>query len=161
MPTYASFIVPQFRASLTQLRACIEVCPEPHWRGTIGRYPFWHVAFHALMFVDCYLAPGNDAFVPRLEFLPAGRAELEEEFPSREMSRAELLRYADALLTEVAPGVERETEASLAGPSGFSHLPISRAELHVYNLRHVQHHTGQLSAFLRRAGVDVRWVKTA
>jgi uncharacterized damage-inducible protein DinB len=53
-----------------------------------------------------------------------------------------------------------ETAESLWGPSGFPGRPATRAELHVYNIRHVMHHAGQLSAFLRRvdASIDPRWV---
>ena len=54
--------------------------------------------------------------------------------------------------------LDAETEGSLGGPSGFARRAFSRLEMHLYNLRHIQHHTGQLSAFLRRAGVDTRWV---
>lgn len=37
-------------------------------------------------------------------------------------------------------------------------VTAARGELHLYNLRHVQHHTGQLSAYLRRIGQVPRWV---
>ena len=39
--------------------------------------------------------------------------------------------------------------ASLAAPTGFGR-GFSRAEIHVYNVRHVQHPTGQLTAHARR-----------
>jgi uncharacterized damage-inducible protein DinB len=29
-------------------------------------------------------------------------------------------------------------------------VDLSRGELHIYNIRHVQHHAGQMSAYLRR-----------
>lgn len=161
MPTdYARFVVPQFEAALAQLTACIRVCPPEHWDATIGKYPFWHVAYHALMYVDCYLAPSNDAFVPRPQYLPAGRAELEDEFPSRHFAQSEILAYAQQLRTEVAPAINRETPATLEGPSGFAHIPITRAEHHLHSIRHIQHHTGQLSAVLRRHNIATPWVKT-
>jgi hypothetical protein len=43
-----------------------------------------------------------------------------------------------------------ETADTFQGPSGFPYRPSTRGELHLYNLRHIQHHTGQLSAYLRR-----------
>jgi hypothetical protein len=50
-----------------------------------------------------------------------------------------------------------ETRESLERESGFRWLPFSRSELHVYNIRHVQHHTGQLSAYVRgRYGLAMR-----
>lgn len=39
-------------------------------------------------------------------------------------------------------------------------VPVSRAELHLYNLRHVQHGAAQLNLLLRQAGVvPPGWVK--
>jgi hypothetical protein len=49
-----------------------------------------------------------------------------------------------------------ETRQSLEGSSGFSRRQFSRGELHLYNLRHVQHHSGQLSAALRRLNLALQ-----
>jgi hypothetical protein len=50
----------------------------------------------------------------------------------------------------------------LAGPSGFRRRKCSRAELHVYNVRHIQHHAAQLILRLRLdTDVDVPWVGQA
>jgi hypothetical protein len=58
-------------------------------------------------------------------------------------------------------GVAKETARSLAGESGFPWIPFPRLELHIYNIRHIQHHAGQLGAFLRRNKVKgVGWVGT-
>ncbi|KPJ52053.1 hypothetical protein AMJ39_08795 [candidate division TA06 bacterium DG_24] len=44
-------------------------------------------------------------------------------------------------------------------PSGFPWLPFNRFELHLYNIRHIQHHAGQLIERLRSQGVtDFEWV---
>jgi hypothetical protein len=37
----------------------------------------------------------------------------------------------------------------LDAASGFDWLPFNRFELHLYNMRHLQHHTGQLTERLR------------
>lgn len=42
-----------------------------------------------------------------------------------------------------------ESEADLACESGFGR-PFSRAEMHLYNIRHIQHHTGARAAHIRR-----------
>ena len=44
-------------------------------------------------------------------------------------------------------------------PGGGLH-PTGRAEPHLYNLRHVKHHAGQLSTSLRRIGVDTAWARS-
>lgn len=153
----------QFEAAFAMLVDCIEKCPEASWDGTIAKYPFWHAAYHTLCFVDVYLERSDEAWLPHAEFHPKGRQELDDEYPSRRFSREELLAYAAFCREKIARvpgnGVGAETEESLSGPSGFPWLPFSRAELHVYNTRHIQHHAGQLGAFLRRAGVELKWVK--
>jgi hypothetical protein len=55
--------------------------------------------------------------------------------------------------------IAAETEASLKGPCRFARRTITRAELHVYNMRHVQHHAAQLSLRLRlNAKIDIPWI---
>ncbi len=46
--------------------------------------------------------------------------------------------------------IAAETPESLAGPSGFPWYEITRGEFHLNNIRHIQHHTGALYAYLRR-----------
>ncbi len=42
----------QFEAGLCMIGDCVEKCPEEHWEGMIGRWPFWLVAYHVLCFAD-------------------------------------------------------------------------------------------------------------
>jgi hypothetical protein len=155
-------IASQTLAGLAMLRQTIECCPDHAWDQPVGVYPFWQVAYHVLCYVDFYSAPDNDSWRPdqRPDGLhPLGRTELDEEFPSRRFERTELLPYTDKCKEIVLGALARETESSLRGPSGFAHLPMPRLELYLYTLRHLQHHTGQLGALLRRIGVDTGWRK--
>jgi hypothetical protein len=45
--------------------------------------------------------------------------------------------------------------------SGFSWLPFDKLELQFYNIRHLQHHVGELSDSLGRVGVEIDWVGMA
>ena len=73
--------------------------------------------------------------------------------------KATIKEYLRACMAKAAAVVAAESQASLAGESGFPWLPFPRLELHLYNIRHVQHHTGQLIACLRRSGArGVGWV---
>lgn len=170
MPDYRALTHSQFRAALAMLEQCIARCPDEHWDATIGKYPFWQVAYHTLCFVDCYLSPSNDDFTRQVEARqgsghngfnpqPRGMAELDDEYPSRRFTREEMMHYAALCRAKLDATIPNESDETLAGPSGFSWLKFSRAEAHLYNLRHVCHHTGQLSAALRRAGVETSWVK--
>ena len=82
------------------------------------------------------------------------------------LSQEETRAYVAICRQKVRTALATETPASLAGPSGFSWRRFSRGELHIYNIRHVQHHAGQMSAHLRRvagATLDLKalpWVAT-
>lgn len=156
----------QMRAALEMLKTCITHCPDDHWDTPIAKYPFWQVAYHTLCFVDVYLSPSDTAWAPMLDtperpgLHPRGRAELEEEYPSRRFARDELLAYAEICHEKITRTFAAETAETLAGPSGFPRLTFTRAELHLYNLRHIQHHAGALAAFLHREGGSVKWVRS-
>ena len=176
MPSFRTLTHSQFRAALAMLEQCITRCPDEHWDATIGKYPFWQVVYHTLCFVDCYLSPSNDDFTrtvearqkaesagappPAFNPQPRGMAELDDEYPSRRFTREEMIQYAAICRAKLDATIPNESDETLDGPSGFPWLAkLSRAELHLYNLRHVCHHTGQLSAALRRVGVETGWVK--
>lgn len=149
----------QLDAALHMLEECIRACPAGRWKGKVGKYAFWHVAYHTLYCTDLYTARTMEEWSTHPRFHPGGKADVEGEYPTRTMTRAELLDYTTHVRRLVQASLRRETDASLRGPAGFRWLAFSRAELPLYNLRHVQHHAGQLSAFLRRAKVATRWAK--
>jgi hypothetical protein len=93
---------------------------------------------------------------------PRRRRTIEHDRQHRLNHRDETLAYLAACRQKLLETIGSETPESLQGASGFSRLPFSRGELHLYNIRHVQHHTGQLSAYLRRIVEDGErwWVKT-
>ena len=69
------------------------------------------------------------------------------------------LQYARAKAQET---IARESAEVLSGPSGFAWRKCSRAELHVYNIRHIQHHGAQLSLRLRQdTDINIPWVSHA
>jgi hypothetical protein len=154
----AAILGSQLDAALAMLEACIRACPAERWGDAVGRWPFWEVAYHTLCFADLYLAPGEAAWSPG-KFQPNGMAELRGEHPSRRFEQMELVGYVEFCRGRARGVFAGETAEALARPTGFSWLPFSRAEGHIYNLRHIQHHAGQLSAFLRRAGVETKWVR--
>ena len=155
-------ILHQFEAALWMLNECIEKCPDDRWCGPssiIGKYEFWHVAYHTLYCTDYYFARSEAEFELTSEFYPGGAGDFEDEYPSRTMTREELLRFLQYCLAKLRTALDAETEASLAGPSGFNHKKmVTRSELYLYSMRHVMHHVGMLSAFLRRCGdIDLKW----
>lgn len=158
--SYASAMTAQFEATLAMLLDCIEKCSEQAWDAPVAKYPVWVVVYHTLCFVDCY-ALTEATWQPDPRFHPKGHDELEAEYPSRRFERAEMVEYLHKCRGLIVESLASETDETLAGPSGFRWLKFERAQVHIYNLRHVQHHVGAISAALRRGdlGVELRWVK--
>jgi DinB superfamily len=157
----------QFEASLSMLSQCVRLCPPQHWEGRIANNTFRATAYHTLFFVDFYLSPRDDEFQVRDLHRRGG-----DERSARVIGlpKEDTIEYLGICRDKLIRTMASETDASLAGPSGFSSwfegLGMSRGELHIYNIRHIQHHTGQLSAYLRRVDPALknaralRWVRT-
>lgn len=145
---FKQIVTAQFEAALCMMHRCISACPEEHWEGKIANDTFRQVAYHTLFFVDLYLAPNEVDFQMRDLNHRGG----DERGPtlSPGLSKEDTLAYLAICREKMLVTLAAETSESLQGPCGFSWRKFSRGELHIYNIRHVQHHTGQLSAFLRR-----------
>ena len=164
--TLVELLSHQYEASLCMLNLAIERCPGAVWNQPVAAWKFCQAAFHVVFFGDVYLQASDD-----IEALKGQRFHVEhrgdfrdyEELEDREQvllyEKAFVLSYLQFVRAKVKEVLARETAEVLAGPSGFARRKCSRAELHVYNIRHIQHHAAQLSLRLRLdARVDVPWV---
>lgn len=153
----------QYRASLEMLLQAITKCPEPLWVAPGYPNKFWHIAYHALYCTHMYLQPSEAEFSPwakhrqAYQFLgsvplpPYDRPKIEMPY-----SKAEILEFHGICCGEIE---DRVQSVGLDLPSGFPWLRFNRMELHIYNIRHVQHHAGQLIDRLRTAeSIGVAWV---
>ena len=158
-------LISQYRATLKMFSQAVAQCPESLWLSSAYLNQYWHIAYHALFYTHLYLHPGEAEFRPWAEhrqdcrFLgPAPGLPENLPKPSTPYSQAEILDYLAVCNGEVEALVRA---VDLASPSGFSWLPFSRMELHLYNLRHLQHHTGQLIERLRNAAnIGIGWVRS-
>jgi uncharacterized damage-inducible protein DinB len=154
----------QFRSALRTLEQAIQATNDQAWNeehldGTVSQ-----VVFHTLFFADLYLNPGEEGFQEQ-DFHTQNRPffqdyeEMEDQVPVNTYSRKDCLKYLNFCFSKLEDVLESEDEKVLAGPSGFSWRTCSRAELHIYNMRHIQHHAAQLGLRLQLAGKDpLRWV---
>ena len=121
------------------------------------------------MFADLYLQPSDDvdAFKHQPFHLEHREGfgdyeELEDRPQVLLYDKPFVLSYLQHARHKARETIAHESADVLAGPSGFHWRKCSRAELHVYNIRHVQHHAAQLSLRLRLdAQVDIPWVSHA
>ena len=73
-------------------------------------------------------------------------------------TKGEILEYFDVCREQVEKQVPL---LELDAPSGFEWLPFNKLELQLYNIRHIQHHAGELSERLGATGdIEVQWVGT-
>lgn len=137
----------QFEAALCMMHHCIKACADKDWEGRIANQTFRQSAYHTLFFVDFYLSPSQESFQLRDLHHEGG----DERGPavSPGLSKDQTLAYLAICREKARETLAEESDGILQGPCGFPRK-LSRAELHIYNIRHIQHHTGQLSAYLRR-----------
>lgn len=154
--------VSQYLAALTMLQRSIDACPESVWLDAQYTNPFWHIAYHAVFYTHFYLHPSEQEFRPWARhqkgsnYLGA-RSREPNELASKltPYTRPELLEYWGLCRDQVSRRVPPDR---LEAESGFSWLPFDRFELHLYNLRHLAHHTGQLADRLRiAANIGIPW----
>ena len=164
--TLTELLAHQFDASLCTLNLAVVRCPESSWNQRVAEWKFCQVAFHALFFADIYLQPSENVdALKRQTFHVEHKAdfrdyeELEDHKQALMYERPFILSYLQNVRRKAQEMIARESANVLAGPSGFRRRKCSRAELHVYNIRHIQHHAAQLILRLRLdTDVDVPWV---
>lgn len=145
----------QYHASLAMLKEAVEICPDDLWlSGDEGR-GFWRIAYHTLFYTHLYLMPEERHFRP-WDKAQKDCASLwgggEEVLPH---SKEEILEYWAQLDASIDNGVDALDLSS--SETGFDWYSMPKLDHQLMNLRHVQHHVGQLSERLIAAGVDVKW----
>lgn len=153
----------QYQASLEMLRQAIAKCPESIWDNQGDKTKFWHIAYHALFYTHLYLQGSEKEFQPwvkhRKDYQSLGplptpphrQPEIGEPY-----TKEDVLAYLNMCQQQVD---EKTRQLKLDDESGFSWLPFSMLELQIYNIRHIQHHTGELMERLgTRANIDVDWM---
>jgi uncharacterized damage-inducible protein DinB len=160
----ASFIpalYSQFGAANQMLENAIDACPDELWGDERQPPAFGYLVYHTLFYLDYYLADSVAGFEPPAPF---GRGELDPSgvMPERVYSRSEMREYLEHGRRRCRRALEAMTEESAREPCGFPRKAMSRFELHIYNLRHVQHHAAQLNLILRqRTHSAPGWVSAA
>lgn len=149
---YQHIVQSQYLATLEMLKQAVEKCPDAMWNDPADKNQFWHVAYHALFYTHLYLQLTEQGFRPWTKHRKAHDLSQTADPYSKE----EILEYLAFCQRQVA---ELVPQLNLDAESGFSWLPIDKAELQIYNIRHVQQHAGELMERLgSRAGLDVDWV---
>jgi hypothetical protein len=152
----------QYLAALRMLEQSVTACPPDLWVDGSFPNPFWRIAYHALYFTHLYLHESMQAFKPwskhRQNYQHLGRLPL----PPHELPKIGEPYLKEDIL-ELLALCRQELDRRLPllvpeAPSGFDWLKFDKAELQIYTIRHLQHHTGQLVERLRSArGIGSEW----
>ncbi len=159
--TWKAILWAQFGAAIDMLGNAVVACPDDFWSDRSRRPEFWYVVYHTLFYLDLYLSGSLDGFHPPPPFTlsetdPAG------VLPERVYTKGELRTYLDHCRRKCRATIDALTDERSSERCVFPWLDLSRAELFLYNMRHVQHHAAQLNLVLRQT-VDSapRWVARA
>ena len=154
----------QYHASLAMLADAIRRCPDDLWTDAAYPNKFWHVAYHALFFAHLYLQKDVASFVAwehhraEYQFLgplpwpPHRMPNIGAPYTTEEA--LDFWELCDAMVDNAVSQMDLE-----AADSGFWWYKVSKLEHQIINIRHIQHHAGQLADRLRsnvRTGVE--WI---
>lgn len=156
----------QYEVSLSMPNLAIGRCPGAGWNESVANWKFCQAAFHVVFCADMYLQPDDDVDALKRQPFHVEHAadfrdyeELEDRAPELPYDKPFVLGYVQHVRRKARETIARESAEALAGPSGFRRRTCSRAELHVYNIRHIQHYAAQLILRLRLdAKADIPWV---
>lgn len=153
----------QYEAALCTLNHCIVSSPDAAWQGSVVNVTFDQAVFHTLFFTDYYLGrrpedlPQQAYHRQHADFF-ADYEEMEPRVQVQRYTKESLLDYLQYCRTKAHETLAAESAEDLAAACAFLPKTFSRAELHVYNVRHIQHHAAQLIMRLRMDyQVDTPW----
>ncbi|MBX2923808.1 MAG: DinB family protein [Chitinophagaceae bacterium] len=148
--TITDILASQYKASLGMFRNVIERTPQEQWNTEDYNNPNWQIAYHTIWSTKYYLGANAESYIP-FENAITGAESLggAQEWENTDAgvvvegfhTKDELL----AFINEVENNLQQRIEALPLGEnSGYEWYPYSRLELHLNNIRHIQHHTAQI-----------------
>jgi hypothetical protein len=158
---WKSSIWGQFGAAIDTLENAIVACPDELWDGSTKPYKFWYVAFHTLFWLDYYLSDNRKDFTPPEPF---GLTEMDPAgiLPERTYTKDELLDYLKHCREKCRNSILSMSDEAINKKFKFGSVDLNIVELHLYNMRHVQHGAAQLNLILRQEkDIPSPWVFTA
>jgi len=146
----------QFGATIDMLINVISNCNDDYF---LSRKRFYYIAYHSTIFLDYYLTLPPSDFSPILPFTqmdddkkPANS--IGDLIPDEIYSKQQLIDYIGLSRAKCKKIIESLTEDTLSERfvegDEKTDMNYSIVEILLYNLRHTQHHVGQLNMLLRQ-----------
>ena len=134
----------QFGASIDMFENAIEKCPDEVWND---KRKFWYIAYHTLFFLDYYLDTDPDNFVTPPPFSMT-EMEIDEVMPENDFTKQELLQYVTHCREKARKLIGGFNDETIMMRWKNQYREYSIYEMTLYNMRHVQHHTGQMNMII-------------
>ena len=157
-------IINQFKASIKMLIDTIGKCPDSLWNDERFDNKYWHIVYHTLFYASLYLSNTLEEFIPwekhkeNYNLLDSRTRDNVPIVIDSYFSKDEMIDYAGQVIKKIELSIN---ENQFNEPGGFYWLKMTRLGVQIYNIRHVQHHTGQLIERLRHEGVTgIKWEAT-
>ncbi|ANH83713.1 hypothetical protein A8C56_05275 [Niabella ginsenosidivorans] len=162
-----------FAAAIDMFKNIISICPDATWQK---EKKIFYMAYHTLLFLDYYLTIPVSSFHPLLPYTIVEPDQLPPEaiddvFPDQFYPRNEMQTYIAAarekcekliMQTPAEKFSERWIRSNEINRHGLCPAVVTDynlLEILFYNLRHIQHHVGQLNLLLRQtANIAADWI---
>lgn len=144
----------QFGAAIDMLENTIAACPDELWNNGTG---FWYNAYHTLFYLDYYLTSDPTNFSPPAPFTLSEFSANKQ--PERAYTKEELIHYLQFCRNKCYTLIKDLSDEGSKKRWVNSNRDYSIPEILIYNMRHVQHHAGQLNLLLRQgANKASHWI---
>lgn len=145
----------QFGAAIDMFENAIAKCPAELWDDP---RKFWYTAYHTLFFLDYYLDTNPATFITPEPF-NMKEPEIDEVIPDTPFTQDELLTYVKHCREKARKLIAGFTDETFSARWIDQYRNYGMYEMQFYNMRHVQHHTGQLNMMLGEINHDLPiWV---
>jgi len=146
----------QIGAAFKMLEHVIDNANDKTWTARINNMPFWQICYHVLWFTDFYFHADQATFQPQgfdMEgihnyWIKPDSQMIENQ--KRPISKSNMKTYCTYAKQKANHFIESIDESYFTTPSPFEWHGFPKIDLVDYNLRHLQHHVGQLDIILRR-----------
>ncbi|GGH27555.1 DinB family protein [Sphingobacterium alkalisoli] len=148
--TITEILASQYKASLGMLRQAVGKVPDEQWNNDEYNNPNWQITYHVLWATRYYLGANNESYVPFENAIEGaeslgGLQDWENVNEGIKVegfhTKGEVLSFVDKVTNNLKTTIEA---LPLNDKSGFEWYPYTRLELHINNIRHIQHHTAQI-----------------
>lgn len=128
-----SILQSQYLSALAMLKQAIVKCPPEVWDDPKDKNKFWFVAYHTLRYAHQYLKANDKGYARWEQRLYSN--------PGKPFTKDEILEKLALVEQDV---VEQISIMNLDEKTGATGNLANKLELQIYNIRHIQQHTGEL-----------------